>query len=77
MKKILPSIFLFLIWANSYTQATLSWSRNFEVNLNNYYDEAPKIETDNQTIKHNQWSKIRNCKIQLGWRCRQRHFFRK
>jgi hypothetical protein len=51
MKKILPSIFLFLIWANSYTQATFSWSRDFEVNLNNYYDEAPKIETDNQTIK--------------------------
>lgn len=40
-----------MLWTNSYTQATLSWSRDFEVGLNTYYAEAPEISTDNQTIK--------------------------
>lgn len=51
MKKLLSTFLLVLFWTNSYTQATLNWSRNFEVGLNAYYAEAPEVSTDNQTIK--------------------------
>jgi hypothetical protein len=51
MKKLLSTFLLVILWTNSYTQATLGWSRDFEVGLNNYYAEAPEITTDNQTIK--------------------------
>ena len=34
MKTILPILLLFIFWTNSEAQATLSWSRDFEVELN-------------------------------------------
>lgn len=51
MKTILPILLLFIFWTNSNAQATLSWSRDFEVGLNTYYSESPDIQTDNQIIK--------------------------
>lgn len=51
MKKIITILLLFIFWTNSNAQATLSWSRDFEVGLNTYYSEAPEIQTDNQITK--------------------------
>lgn len=51
MKKWIAIVGFLIFFSNAYTQATLSWSRDFEVGIDAYYAEAPTIETDNQTIK--------------------------
>ena len=51
MKNIFLTFVLFVIGLNSYAQPTLTWSKDFEAGLDNYYSQGPTVQTENGTVK--------------------------